>query len=53
MKSIRFLSAIALLAASLHPAFAADARAQLQFVYRRSPWYEPAHMRYPVYRIMK
>jgi len=32
-------------------AFARNARAQLAFVYRRSPWYEPAHLRYPVYRI--
>jgi hypothetical protein len=32
-------------------AFARNARAQLAFVYRRSPWYEPAHLRYPVYRV--
>ncbi len=33
------------------PAFAADAAAQLFYVYRHSRWYEAAHMRYPVYRI--
>ncbi len=33
------------------PAFAKDARAQLDFVYKQSPWYEPEYMRYPVYRI--
>lgn len=32
-------------------AFARNARAQLNFVYHRSPWYEPAHLRYPVYRL--
>lgn len=31
--------------------FAASARDQLDFVYRNSPWFEPAFMRYPVYRI--
>ena len=31
-------------------AFAASAAAQLNFVYKHSPYYEPAHMRYPVYR---
>ncbi len=33
------------------PAFAADAAAQLDFVYRLSPWYEPVHLRYPVFRV--
>lgn len=33
--------------------FAADASAQLNFVYKNSPYYEPAHLRYPVYRLMK
>jgi hypothetical protein len=33
------------------PAFAKNARAQLDFVYRNSPFYEPAHMQYPVYRV--
>jgi hypothetical protein len=32
-------------------AFARNAAAQLDFVYKHSPWYEPAHMRYPVYRV--
>jgi hypothetical protein len=31
--------------------FARRAAAQLDFVYKRSPWYEPAHLRYPVYRV--
>ena len=31
-------------------AFAASASAQLNFIYKNSPYYEPAHMRYPVYR---
>jgi hypothetical protein len=34
-------------------AFAKNARAQLGFVYQQSPWYEPAHNRYPVYRVVK
>jgi len=33
------------------PKFAASASAQLDFVYKNSPWYEPAHLRYPVYRL--
>jgi hypothetical protein len=33
------------------PKFAASASAQLDFVYKNSPWYEAAHLRYPVYRI--
>lgn len=33
------------------PAFAKDAAAQLKFVYQHSPWYEPAHLRYPVFRV--
>jgi len=32
-------------------AFAKDAAAQLKFVYQHSPWYEPEHLRYPVFRI--
>jgi len=32
-------------------AFAQNARAQLEFVYTNSPYYEPAHLRYPVYRV--
>lgn len=31
--------------------FASNAAAQLDFVYRRSPWYEPVHLRYPVFRV--
>jgi hypothetical protein len=31
-------------------AFAQRAPAQLDFVYKNSPYYEPAHLRYPVYR---
>ena len=34
-------------------AFARSASQQLNFVYRHSPYYEPAHMRYPVYRVVK
>ena len=33
------------------PAFAKDAQAQLKFVYQQSPWYEPEHLRYPVFRM--
>jgi hypothetical protein len=32
-------------------AFAKDADAQLDFIYKNSPYYEPVHMRYPVFRI--
>ncbi|HVX52746.1 MAG TPA: hypothetical protein VHB48_21480 [Chitinophagaceae bacterium] len=35
------------------PKFAASASAQLNFVYKNSPYYEPAHNRYPVYRLVK
>jgi hypothetical protein len=31
--------------------FAASANAQLDFVYKHSPYYEPAHLRYPIYRL--
>jgi hypothetical protein len=31
--------------------FAADGEAQLDFVYKHSPYYEPVHMRYPVFRL--
>ena len=34
-------------------AFATNASAQLDFVYRNSPWYEPEYLRYPVYRVVK
>lgn len=33
--------------------FAANAFAQLAYIYRHSPYYEPSHMRYPVYRLQK
>jgi hypothetical protein len=33
------------------PAFAADARAQLDWVYKRSPYHEPGYRRYPVLRV--
>ncbi|TDQ30777.1 M14 family metallopeptidase [Zeaxanthinibacter enoshimensis] len=33
--------------------FAADSYAQLNWIYERSPYYEAAHMQYPVYRIPK
>lgn len=32
-------------------AFAKDARAQLHFIYTHSDYYEPEHMRYPVFRL--
>lgn len=32
-------------------AFAKNASAQFEFIYKNSPYYEPAHLRYPVYRI--
>ena len=32
-------------------AFAKNGRAQLNFVYDNSPWREPEHLRYPVYRV--
>jgi len=34
-------------------AFATNAPAQLNFVYKRSPYYEPVHLRYPVYRLLE
>lgn len=33
--------------------FARNASAQLDFIYKRSPYYEPAHLRYPVYRLLQ
>jgi hypothetical protein len=35
------------------PGFAADAWAQLLFVYQRSPWYERGHRRHPVLRVLR
>ena len=32
------------------PKFAANGPAQLDFIYKNSPYYEPGHNRYPVYR---
>ncbi len=37
---------------STDSAFAKSAGAQLDFVFKNSPYYEPDHMRYPVYRII-
>ena len=33
--------------------FAANSSAQLDFIYKNSPYYEPGHNRYPVYRLNK
>lgn len=33
--------------------FAKSPRAQLDFVFKNSPWYEPDHNRYPVFRVLK
>ncbi len=33
------------------PAFAENARAQLNFLYKNSPHYEPAFMQYPIFRV--
>jgi hypothetical protein len=35
------------------PKFAESSSAQLNFIYKNSPYYEPAHLRYPVYRMLK
>lgn len=35
------------------PDFAKNSRAQLNFVFENSPYFEPAYMQYPVYRVMK
>ncbi|NML22801.1 hypothetical protein HHL16_18090 [Pseudoflavitalea sp. G-6-1-2] len=34
-------------------AFAKNGYAQLDFIYKNSPYYEPGHMQYPVFRVMK
>ena len=34
-------------------AFAKSASAQLDFVYRNSPYFEPEYLRYPVYRVVR
>jgi hypothetical protein len=33
--------------------FSKNSAAQLNFIYKNSPYYEPAHLRYPVYRLLK
>ncbi|XZF12847.1 M14 family metallopeptidase [Chitinophagaceae bacterium MMS25-I14] len=38
-------------AKSADTALAKDASAQLNFIYKHSPYYEPEHLRYPVFRI--
>lgn len=35
------------------PAFADNARSQLDFIYKNSPHYEESHMRLPVYRVVR
>ena len=35
------------------PKFASNANAILDFVYKNSKWYEPAHNLYPVFRMVK
>ncbi|MDQ6890221.1 MAG: M14 family metallopeptidase, partial [Bacteroidota bacterium] len=37
----------------LDTSFANNQALQLDFIYKNSPYYEPAHLRYPVYRIEK
>jgi Zinc carboxypeptidase len=37
---------------STDTAFAGSGRAQLNFVYQNSPWFEPAYLQYPVYRVL-
>jgi hypothetical protein len=34
-------------------AFAKNGRAQLNFVYENSPWFETDYLRYPAYRVVK
>lgn len=34
-------------------AFADNPEAQLDWIYKNSPWYETAHLQYPVYRILE
>ena len=34
------------------PKFATSGSAQLDFIYKNSPYYEPGHNRYPVYRLL-
>ncbi len=37
---------------SIDKSFATNANAQLDFIYKHSPYYEIAHKRYPVYKLM-
>ena len=37
--------------ASVDSVFAKNGRAQLNFFYENSPWFEPDYLRYPVYRV--
>lgn len=37
----------------IDPEFASDAEAQLDFVFKNSPWFEPAYRQYPVYRVLE
>ncbi|HUQ96796.1 MAG TPA: M14 family metallopeptidase [Chitinophagaceae bacterium] len=34
-------------------AFAKNGAAQLDFIFKQSPYYEPAHLQYPVYRLVR
>ncbi|GAA4323723.1 hypothetical protein [Flaviaesturariibacter amylovorans] len=34
-------------------AFAKNGAAQLEFIYKRTPYYEPGHLQYPVYRLLR
>jgi hypothetical protein len=38
---------------AIDTSFAKSGRAQLDFVFKNSPWYEPDHNRYPVFRVLK
>jgi hypothetical protein len=38
---------------SMDTAFAKSGRAQLNFIYQNSPWFEQAYMQYPVFRVLK
>lgn len=38
---------------STDASFAKSAEMQYDFIYKHSPWYEPEHLRYPVFRIEK
>jgi hypothetical protein len=38
---------------STDTAFAKNGTAQLNFIFQHSPYFEPAYMRYPVYRVMQ